>query len=473
MVDRTDFIRVMAPGGYKDDTYLIVQPGSEHTLLSLGLTDPLETPKLSVPTVVYKSNDNDDYSLSNVEGYNEIRPIIAGRIVDIKAFEFLLHTLIVTVLKEREEDEELTDLSIESVNLLIIQSSTRWSPLSIELLTKYAFENMNVHGFSIVPFELACMFAHGSIANSIVIDIGYEKSEILPIVDYQLYSPSKKVIDKGSLSINQTLSRLLPNLTAKQIEILKKSSIFECLSEEDAKKSFFGMEGLIENLPNTDDGEGNGNDEDGVLDIAAIVTSEKSTREILESNTNKLKNKQKNSLKPNSELETNTFYDFDGNQITVGKERFQGCNDLIEDLVLNIYHCLRKVPDLKKRQECYDNIIFTGQTSKIKGLKEKIMFHLFDNYVYLSDNKLLQPQAQFRNDIRPIDDASLTQVPRHLRLVPKVDYFSEWKKNGFEDCSFLGAQILSKQVFSQGNEFCLTKDSYEETGPTAIWSIRF
>lgn len=143
---------------------------------------------------------------------------------------------------------------------------------------------------------------------------------------------------------------------------------------------------------------------------------------------------------------------------------------MIDSLVFNIYHCLCKIPDLKKRQECYDNIIITGQTSRIRGLKEKIIFHLFTNYVILSDNKMLQPQSQFRNDIRPVDDSSISQVPRHLKLVPKVEYFSVWKKNGFEDCSFLGAQILSKQVFNSNNELCLTKENYNENGPMAVWN---
>lgn len=464
----------MVPG-YRDDSYMILQPGSLHTLVTFGLQDPLELPSHSVPTVVYQKDDN-SFSLQDSEGSKAVYPIVKGNIVDNDAFKFFIHATVSSVIddrnngsKESAENEDdgtpsvriTEEFALEHVNLLLVQTSGQWNPLYIENIVSYAFETMGVHSISVIPLELCASFSYGSLANALVIDLGYEKTEITPIIDYQVFSPGKKIVEKGGNSINKMLSKLLPHLSEAQIEDLKKSSIFECLSEEDAKKSFFGMEGLIENL------EDKNKEDDGVLDIAAIVTSDKSTRELLEDNK---KNKTQVETRPNSELETNTFVDSNGNEVSVGKERFQGCNDLIDSIVFAIYHALRKVPDLKKRQDCYDNIIISGQTSKIKGLKEKIIFHLFNNYVVISDNKLLQPQSQFRNDVRPIDDTSIAQVPRHLKLVPKVEYFSEWKKHGFEDCSFLGAEILSKQVFNSSNEFSLSKEVFSEKGPSAIWA---
>lgn len=476
----------MAPS-YKEDTYLIIQPGSLHTLVKLGLDDPLGLPSHSIPTKVFKKTkqeDEDDnksttfYSMNQLEGYEEVLPIVAGQIKDVQGLQFLIKSIITSLLTKPESNENNDTVeispSVESINLLLVQTSTKWNPFSIESIINYLFESLKLNSISLVPIELCSMFAYGSIANALVIDIGFEKSEILPIIDYQLYSPAKKYINKGGNSINLSLSKLLPKFSSNQIEILKKSSIFECLSDEDAKKSFYGMEGLIENLDsvdNDDDDAMEGND-DGILDIAAIVTSEKSTRELLDETNKKSKKKSeiKEKKKKNSEVESNSFYDSDGNLLTVGKERFQGCNDLIDSLVFNIYHSLNKIPDLKKRQDCYDNIIITGQTSRIRGFKEKVIFQLFSNYIVLTDDKLLQPQSQFRNDVRPVDDSTIFQVPRHLKLVPKIEYFSEWKKNGFEDCSFLGAQILSKQVFTSNSEICLTRDNYNENGPIAIWS---
>lgn len=470
--------QTMAPA-HKESLYLVIQPGSLNTLVKFGLEDPIGLPSHCIPTKVYASSANGvtNYSMSNQENYHEVLPIVAGNIVNVEALQFFLKSVVKSMIKPQDPVEEEDNNSsitvsneipaLDTINVLLVQSSSSWNPFKVESIVNYFFESLGVNSISIVPLELCAMFSYGSYSNALVIDIGYEKTEILPIIDFQLYGPSKKIINKGSKTINDTLVKLLPNFTGDQIECLKKSTIFECLSEEDAKKSFFGMEGLVENL---DDQNSEGNLEDeGILDIAAIVTSEKSTREILEDNQKKMSSQNKNHLKPNSELETNSFYDSDGVLLNVGKERFQGCNDLIDYLVFNIYHCLSRIPDLKKRQECYDNIIIIGQTSKIKGLKEKIIFKLLDNYVILSDNKLLQPQSQFRNDVRPVDDNSITQVPRHLKLVPKIEYFSEWKKHGFEDCSFLGAQILSKQVFNN-SELSLTKETYQKSGPISIWS---
>lgn len=441
---------------------MIIQPGSLKTLVKFGLEDPLGLPSHAIATKVYKKAEEEVYSMTPKDGYEELLPMVQGAIVDVKGLQFFLASIITSMLKEGTEEKEAGATPFESVNLLLVQSSSKWSPFAVESIVNYGFEKLKLNSISVVPIELCIMFSHGSIANCLVVDVGYEKSEILPIVDYQLYSPSKQVVAKGGSSINRSLQKLLPNFTPDQIEVLKKSHIFECLSEEDAKKSFFGMEGLIENI---DDDSAN---DDGILDIAAIVTSEQPTTALLDAKANETQSSTES--RPNSELETNSFYDASGNRLTVGKERFQGCNELIDALVFNIYYALKKIPDLKKRQECYDNIIITGQTSKIKGFKEKIMFHLFDNYVILSDNKLLQPQSQFRNDVRSIDDSSITQVPRHLKIVPKVEYFSEWKKSGFEDSSFLGAQILSKQVFTSNNDLCLTREAFNESGPMAIWN---
>ncbi|GMF03752.1 unnamed protein product [Ambrosiozyma monospora] len=189
------------------------------------------------------------------------------------------------------------------------------------------------------------MFAYGSYANACVIDVGYQKTEVTPIVDYQVFVPGSKVLDLGGQFINERLARLLPDLTPAQIETLKKSSIFESLSAEDAKNSFFGTDALAEKNA----------DEDGVFDVAAIVTSDKSTREILaEQEKQKKGKKQAKKVKQNSELERNKFVDDDGYVIEVGKERFQGSAELIDSIARTVYKSLLHVTDPKRRQECYD-----------------------------------------------------------------------------------------------------------------------
>lgn len=461
----------MAPN-HKEDSYVILQMGEKSTLVKFGLEDPLSLPSHRIPTRVFSSKDG-VYSMTRDQpDAKEILPLAMGRIVDLGALQFLIKSILNSFLKQ----DRYQHIDLDQIHLLLVQSSIKWSHLSIEKLMNYLFEGLSLQNVSLVPLGLCSMFSYGSYPNSLVVDVGYQKSEILPIVDYEVFSPASRLVKLGGDNINQNLKRLLPNLSDFQIEDLKKSDIFECLSTEDAKRSFFGVEGLVDTNENIE-----GEDE-GVLDIASIVTSEKSTREILETVNSKINKKDD---KPNSELEINSFIDSNGEKLEIGKERFQGCIELVDAIVFNIYWGLECIPDPKKRQDCYENIIFSGQTTKIPGFKELIMFKLAERYLITTQKAIKNDSdstatsaaaaavsSAFRNTLIEIDDVNIRQAPRHLRMIVKPDYFIEWKKHGFEDCSFLGAQILSKQIFNNSNGLCLNWNIYQEEGPKGIWSVR-
>lgn len=455
---------------HKDDSHVVLQMGEQSTLAQFGLQDGTALPSHRIPTRVYKNTETGKYSMAAGDGLVEVRPLQGGKMVDLGAVQFFIKSILNSFLKQ----ERYQHIDLDQIHLLVVQTSTRWSPLSIEKLINYLFEGLSLRNVSLVPLALCSMFAYGSYPNALVVDVGFEKTEILPIVYYELYVPASRFVPYGGQSINDSLKRLLPNLSDDQIEELKKSEIFQCLSDEDAKNSFFGMEGLVETAQTKEE------DDEGVLDIASIVTSDKSTKEMLETAAAATSKKQSGDDKPNSELETNTFVDSKGNELTIGKERFQGCNELIDSIVFEIYWGLEKIPDPKKRQDVYENIIFSGQTTKIQGFKEMVMFKLAEKYL-LTTHKANASSAssapavngsQFRNNIIEIDDVNVKQAPRHLRLVPKPEYFISWKKQGLEDCSFLGAEILAKQVFIASNGLCLSYNTYQAEGPRAIWGIK-
>ncbi|KAH3671092.1 hypothetical protein OGAPHI_000803 [Ogataea philodendri] len=443
---------------FREDSFLIVQPGSQNTLVRFGIEDTLSPPAYSIPTKVYRNAS--DPSLYTINGQDEslaVYPIVAGDIVDVNGLNFLLKCIVRSILKNHPV------LLLNSIAFTLVQTSNRWSSDAIENITKYVFESLQFGAFSVVPASLSSMFAYGSLANACVVDIGFEKTEVTPILDYQVYIPGIKIIDKGGNTINTKLAKSLPSLSSEQVEFLKRSSIFEVLSEEDASKSFFGSEQLVEKKE----------DDEGVLDVAAIVTSEKSTREILAEKEREKRKQGKAAAesKPNSELETNTFVDASGTAIAIGKERFQGCTELIASVATAIHRTLGKITDLKRAQECYDNIILVGQTTKIHGFKEALMVYMYTNFVV--GQGAVQGGAFRPDTTNLIQDLNLIQVPKHVKFLNRPDYFSEWKKAGFEDCSFLGAQILAKQVFgshSVGGSFA--REEYLEKGPIGIWHNR-
>ncbi|CDK24779.1 unnamed protein product [Kuraishia capsulata CBS 1993] len=448
----------MAP--YKDDHYLIVQPGSQNTLVLFGLEESLTPPTFSIPTKVYRDANKPDYFHTSSEDESlAVYPIVKGEIVDIAAFNFFLRVIVKGILKSHPT------LLLNQIALVLL-ASNKWSRIAIETITQYVFETLLLTAFQVVPLALGGFYAYGgNINNSVVVDVGYEKSEITPIIDYQIVKSASVYVSIGGSSINEKLGKLLPKLSAETIEALKKSQIFEVLNEEDAKNSFFGTDGLADANP----------EDEGVLDIAAIVTSEKSTREILaEKEREKKKGGAKaEAPKSNSELEKNIFIDADGTEVEIGKERFQGSTELIESLVDGIYTALSKIQDSAKRQDCYDNIILTGATSKIAGFREELLFKLLVTYRLNSVAPVAGQSQAFRNEYSTTSTA-LSQVPQHAKFVKFPEYFSEWKRN-HEDAAFLGGQIIAKQIFGHGNsgDFFFAKDDYLEKGPLGIWQYSF
>jgi actin-related protein 9 len=364
--------------------------------------------------------------------------------VNLQAFQFFLKLLYRSLIQDRPD--------VSNIPLVLISSSL-WSKLDQEYITQYVFEEIGIGAFTILPSALGALYAYGGLQTSVVIDIGAEKTEIVPIVDFSIIHSAEKVLPFGGDYINEALQKSLPQLSASQIEDLKKSEIYEVLSDEEKKKSFFGLAGL-----NKD------NDE---FDVAAIVASGRA-REILEE-----REKQDQEKVPNAQLENNTFVDSTGNQITVGKERFKGCEDLISKISTLLRQSLNKIADLSKRQEAWNHIIIVGRTSRIIGFNEALNTQVVDDHLIGKDIQQTNAiQAAFQATAQT--SQQFTQVPNSIRFTKMPDYFPEWKKTGYSDVQFLGAQIVARQIFTTQNEsMYLTRTIYSENGPTAIWDLAY
>lgn len=365
-----------------------------------------------------------------------------GEIVNVRAFNFFLKLVYRSTLVAHPE--------ASNVPFLLV-GSTRWSRAQQEDITQYAFEEMGVGAFTILSAALGAIYAHGGLSTAVVVDIGADKTEIVPVVDYSVLSSAVRVIPSGGFLINRGIKKNLPQLTDSQVEALKKSEIFEVLSDEDKRKSFFGTDGL--------------KDSSEEFDVAAIVTSGR-TREILEE-----REKHDEEKVPNSQMENNSFVDDDGQTLTIGKERFKGAEDLISQISQSIKQALLKVIDLSKRQEAWDHIIIIGPTSRITGFVEALNTQLIDDHLIGKD---LQNTAAVQSAFQTTSSSVLefSQVPNSIRLARMPEYFPEWKKMGYSDVHFLGAQIVAKQIFSTGNEsMYVSRATYGELGPSALWEL--
>ncbi|ODQ81668.1 hypothetical protein BABINDRAFT_109915 [Babjeviella inositovora NRRL Y-12698] len=438
---------------YKEENYLIIQPGSQSTYVSFGLEDSLAPPAYVFPTKVYQSGDNFSCTDSSLP---EVYPIVGGEIINIEALKYLIKVIVKSLNKQ-------FPLKLTSLIPLLLLSSFHWSRLHIEQLTQYALEDLQFLGFNILPTCLGNLFSvsREGLATATVIDIGYERTEITPIIDYLPARFASTTVKLGGQSIDQEIRRYLPDFSPLQIDALKKSDIFEVLSHADKISSFYGLDELTK-------------EEEGILDVAAIVTSN-NTKEIIEG-----KKKKEKTEKPNSELEINTFPDpISGEDISVGLQRFRGCEPLLEAISHHLYIQLGKIDDLAKRQELWDNLIVVGPTTLIKGFTEALLVQLGDDWLVVPPNKagsnaLAAFQATSALSASG-EQFNLQQVPRSLKPVKVPEYFPEWKSvpGSFENClSVLGGQIYCKQIFGElGEDSFVTKDSYDDKGPLLVWDV--
>lgn len=451
---------------YKEENYLVVHPGLEYTLFTYGLRDLLSPPQYRLPLVVYAKGEGDarEFHGKPVDGFTAVHPIVNGKLVDVDAFNFFLKVILQSVIQANPI------ATILLIPLLLVLPGLLWPKALVELVTKYVVETLEFTAFNIIDVALAAMFGIGLANNALVINVGKNNVQIVPVVGYQaIRFASKYLVGVGGNTINQELARLLPNLSETQVEDLKCLGIVEAITDAQAEAFYQAAEQKLH--------PGRPDELDDDFDVAKIVTEDG-----LENNDTK---------KVNTELEQNSFVDRDGNKVTVGRERFSATSLLVDALVDPIYESLENIPDLEKRQECYDSIILVGSTFKIPGLKQQLLLKLLQKYLVTEpqDNEKKQNAInlaiaayQQTDDVEVADSAHLAQVPHLIRLAKYPEYFSEWKKLlkipsklVWNDVYFLGAQIYAKQIFNSnsnhGKELFIDTDVYEERGPQAIWDV--
>lgn len=132
---------------YKEDNFLIVQPGSKYTLFTFGLKDSLSPPQFKIPTIVYKEQDTNQYLATASDTSTEIRPIRHGKIADLDAFNALIQIILSSVIQQHPI------LTINQIPLLLIAPSLTWSRKQLEHITKFVFENLEITAFNVLDLR--------------------------------------------------------------------------------------------------------------------------------------------------------------------------------------------------------------------------------------------------------------------------------------------------------------------------------
>ena len=212
-------------------------------------------------------------------------------------------------------------------------------------------------------------------------------------------------------------------------------------------------------------------------------------------------------------------------EIEVGPERFQAATGgILERLSDAIHRTIQLSGDINKRSDLWDSLIIVGNGSKLRGFKEALFETLNKKYIISPSSATIftselpsnfstpmgtganTPQPQLpgqapphHHSVNPLLLAATTaqnphlqppssvlgqsshhshnvhsshgQTPTSIKFAKIPEYFPEWKDVGYDEASFLGAQVAAKVLFINDGGVSngyMTRTSYNEQGPSGI-----
>ncbi|KAK9490497.1 actin-domain-containing protein [Lipomyces doorenjongii] len=447
---------------FRDEVVFVITAGSQITRVQYGLPESLTPAQRAVPTRVYKVANDDGKTSFSLEGAESdvIYPIRKGIIQDMDALLYLIESLYRTTTN--------ADTNSPFAPILLTCNS-EWQPKQIEDIITHMFKKVHVPAVTIIPESLAALYAY-ALQIACVVNVGEEKTEITPIIDFNIVESAQAVVEIGGKDINRALQSLLPTLQTYQIEDLKRSPIYEVLN--DKSMSFFGEP----SAPATSSVE-----DEGIVDVAAIVANG-NAREILAQREQKKSSKQVE-LK-NSEMPRNSFIDSKGQKVEVGTERFKGTEDIIERLSHEIGNVIGKLDDIARRGDCWENIIIVGGPTVIKGFVDAMLLSLQEHFLITRGTTYSELPSGLNTPgygTPPTTPAVYGQtlghgqVPTMIKIAKMAEYFIGWKGHTWEDAPFLGSQIAAKQIFTPGiasiDGAYISREDFAERGAREIWNL--
>ncbi|KAH7890716.1 actin family [Phlebopus sp. FC_14] len=500
---------------FRDSSILIIETGRTVVRASLGLHELLKTPTVEIPACVGLRQSAPDSSTSdgkqpskNGEGSDYWRPLPSNsRVSSLPCYshptaqvnDYLVGSQLDEALETGQDilvswpfaDGDIRDWTqAEAIwkhvilHKLQIKRTQNESPamLSIapglsrdssEQICRTFFERFNVAGFAIVERPMAQIYATGQLSG-VVVDIGYEKTDISPVYDGFLVHPARS---STSLGIRDC-ENYLANILRSNHSVMAAASRPDSPSDPDTIQRFLldfvkhvWTEGHIR-VPS--DGQTIEIPEDeGVTNIAAVLVAGKE-KAVIETGmkkkaTAKATAAEQARAKEIEALDLVTVM-FRDHSITLGKERHRFCEPLFDPLLLNFppqanieepFEDPLPLQDavgfsvgqtgVDQRQYIWQGLFVTGDlTNCVKGIGTALQSRL-------SPFILSNPDQQ--NEVQP----------RSIRVLNVPEYFAEYRERGDGLAAFLGTSIVAKISFSdtQGRNF-VSKSDYDAKGPRII-----
>jgi actin-related protein 9 len=213
-------------------------------------------------------------------------------------------------------------------------------------------------------------------------------------------------------------------------------------------------------------------------------------------------------------------------EIEVGPERFQAVSGgILENLADAIHRTVQSCSDAGRRSDLWDSLILVGNGAKVRGYKEALLEKLQKKYIISPSSATIftselpsnlstpmatganTPQPQLPGQphhgqgVNPLLLAATTaqnpalhpsalalgqqsqsssvhsshaQTPTSIKFAKIPEYFPEWKEVGYDEATFLGAQVAARVLFivdAGASKGYMSRTDYNEQGPAGIHEV--
>ncbi len=343
-----------------------------------------------------------------------------------------------------------------------------------ERICQIFFERFNVAGFAILDRPMAQHFAviSGMQLSGVVVDIDLDHTDVTPIADGFPVHIARTSVPVG---LNDCVAYLAHLLRANTSVTSTLSPADTPLAPEQLQAALLTLArqvwegGLVRVLA---EGEAARDLEDeGVTDIAAIVVAGKE-RAVIESG---MKRKQNAKALPAEQARAREMealdlvtIEFEGKEVTIGKERHRFCEPLFDpSLLAGIPGVQVKEPrdflqplqnavgeavnktDVDQRNYIWQGLFVTGAiTNHIKGMLSRVILTTYadaDGCAHSFAGLGLALSARVSPYILSAPDVLNNEVqPRGVKTLRVPDYFAEYRDKGDGLAGFLGASVIAK-----------------------------
>ncbi|KAF8899616.1 actin-related protein [Gymnopilus junonius] len=403
-----------------------------------------------------------DEALANGQDIIVSWPFVDGVVSDWTQAEAIWKYILFNQLQRRR---------VQNESPVLFSITTGNSRDTYERICKIFFERFNVAGLAILERPMAQIYAANTLSG-VVVDIGDEVTDVTPIYEGFIHDPARGKVFLGMrhcqiyvanlLRSNPTVMNALSppgnpvdpeTLQATLVDLVKQ------LWKDDTIK-----------IPSTGE-TAVPDDNEGVMDIAAVVVAGKE-KAVIESNQKKKNQGKQTEAEKKREREIEAMdlitVQFRGHSLTIGKERHRFCEPLFDPTLLNglpgfatpdetpllpIQDAVGQVVtqlDVDKRQYVWQGLFVTGDiTRHVKGIGVALQSRVAPF--------IANPELQ--SDIQP----------RYAHVLSVPEYYAEYRETGNSYAAFLGSSIAAKIIFSDSNgKNYVSKADYTWKGPHSI-----